>query len=386
VSFADLGAGLDNLGSDPSVSEKLRGKIVLVGVTAQASGDRLFTPFSAGTGMPGVEIHANILHTMLTQLFLLPVGEARGAMGLGAVVIATLWALARLHGLWQWVWLAGTAVFVVIAPYARFLEGEVWPGFSLLLSFAVALMLGEAYQVLAARRQYHDSEQKRRQSQQRFEMAAHELRTPLASIQASSELLTRYSLDEPRREQMLKLLHDESQRLGRLVERFLSVERLSAGEMELRREPLELSGWLSALVDRLQPLAARKGVSLSVAPEGAVEIAADAELLEFAVSNLLTNAVKYSPSGTVVRAACARNGNHAEISVADSGPGMAAEEAGRIFERFYRTDSAEQSGNPGFGLGLAIAREIAMHHGGDVRVESRPGFGSVFTLSLPLVP
>ena len=382
ISFASLG-------KDPEVAQQLRSKIVLVGVTAQASGDRLFTPFSAGVGMPGVEIHANILHTLLTQLLLLPVGETQAAMGLAAVVLATLWGLARLHGLWQWLWLAGTGGFVLAAPYARFLEGEVWPGFSLLFGFALTFAAGEAYQLLVVRERFQESEQKRKQSQQRFEMAAHEMRTPLASIQASSELLATYSLEQPRREQMVKLLHEESQRLARLVERFLSVERLSAGEMELRRAPLELMNWLAALVDRLRPLAERKGVRLLIqsgsdTQAGKIEVAADAELLEFAVSNLVTNAVKYSPAGTEVRVSCGRSGRNAEIAVADSGPGMTAEESRRIFERFYRTDAAEQSGNPGFGLGLAIAHEIARHHGGDVRVESRPGSGSRFTISLPL--
>ena len=185
---------------------------------------------------------------------------------------------------------------------------------------------------------------------------------------------------------MGQLLHEESQRLGRLVERFLSVERISAGEMELRREPVELTTLLSSLIDRLRPLADRKGVEL-VEQDSSVplEIAADPELLEFAVSNLVTNALKYSPSGTQVLVSWARDGQNAGIHIADSGPGMAPEESRRVFDRFYRTDSAEKSENPGFGLGLAIAREIALHHGGEIRVETRPGAGSRFTILLPLM-
>jgi two-component system sensor histidine kinase ResE len=222
-------------------------------------------------------------------------------------------------------------------------------------------------------------------SQQRFEMAAHEMRTPLASIQASSELLARYSLENPRREQMMQLLYEESQRLGRLVERFLSVERLSAGEMELHRAEVHLPSCLSAIRERLLPLADRKGVQLVLDETGeAVEIEADPELLEFAVSNLVTNAVKYSPAGTTVRIAWERDEQNAQIHVSDTGPGMTPEQTRRIFDRFYRTDSAKDSQNPGFGLGLAIAREIARHHGGDIRVESKPGAGSRFTVLLPL--
>jgi signal transduction histidine kinase len=114
-----------------------------------------------------------------------------------------------------------------------------------------------------------------------------------------------------------------------------------------------------------------------------LEIDADPELLEFAVSNLITNAVKYSPSGTQVRLNWESDGEHVAIHIADSGPGMAAEESRHVFDRFYRTDSAERSENPGFGLGLAIAREIAIHHGGEIRVESQRGAGSRFTILLP---
>ena len=375
-----------SLGKDPSVSEILNGRIVLVGVTAQGAGDSLFTPLSsAGIPMPGVEIHANILNTLLSASYLERVGETKELLALFVIIFATLWAFARLQGIWHWGWLIGLAAFVLAAPYGRFLEGEVWPGFSLVVAFGTALLAGEAYEALVARESFHDSEQKRKQSQQRFAMAAHEMRTPLASIQASSDLLANYPLDDARRGQMVQLLHEESQRLARLVERFLSVERLSAGDMDLRREPVELTTLLSSLLDRLRPLADRKGVELveqdSATP---IEITADPELLEFAVSNLVTNAVKYSPSGTQVRVSWDRDGRNAGIQIADSGPGMAPEETRRVFDRFYRTDSAKQSDNPGFGLGLAIAREIALHHGGDVRVESQPGSGSRFTILLPL--
>jgi signal transduction histidine kinase len=247
------------------------------------------------------------------------------------------------------------------------------------------LLVGEAYQLLIARRRYQESEAKRKMSQQRFEMAAHEMRTPLASIQASSELLARYSLENPRREQMMQLLYEESQRLGRLVERFLSVERLSTGEMELRRAEVDLRSCLSGIRERLLPLADRKGVELLLEETGeAMQLEADPELLEFAISNLVTNAVKYSPTGTTVRIAWEREGQDAQIHVSDTGPGMTPEQTRRIFERFYRTDSAKDSENPGFGLGLAIAREIALHHGGDIRVESKPGVGTRFTVSIPV--
>ena len=377
VSFAKL---LD----DPATATALGGKIVLLGVTAQGTGDRLFTPYFSASGMPGIEIHANILHTLLSQNFLAPVGDAVVALVMLLIAALTLLALARTHGAAQWVALLTIGAAVVIVPYVLFLAGQIWPAFSLLLCFGVSIMAGEAYELLIGRRRYLDSENKRRMARQQFEMATHEMRTPLASIQASSELLARYALEPKRREQMLRLLHEESQRLARLVERFLSVERLSAGELELRRAPVELTPLLTTISERIRPLAERKGLEFRVtAGNEALTLEADAELLEFAVSNLLTNAVKYSPSGCWVLLEWRNNKNGVEIIVADNGPGIAQPDQQRLFDRFFRTAQAERSTTPGFGLGLAIAREIITHHGGTVEVESAPGAGTCFTIQLP---
>ena len=364
--------------------QRLTGAIVLLGVTAQGAGDRLFTPFSTGIGMAGVEIHAHILHTLLSEKYLRPVSEFGAALAVVFIALGTAWVLSRFYGLKLVVLLAAMGLVVLALPYWLFLRGQVWPGFSLLLPFAMTALLCGTYQLLLVRRKFADSEEKRRRSQQRFEMAAHEIRTPLTAIQGSSELLYRYPLDDAKRERMIRLISEESQRLGKLVERFLSVERLSAGEMELRRAPLDLSSLLSATIERLGPMAERKGIRLVRQDQTAgTEIEADPELLEFAVSNLVTNAVKYSPPGTAVTLALERERGQVHIHVSDNGPGMTAEETRRIFDRFYRTDDARRSEAPGFGLGLAIAREIACHHGGDLRVESKPGAGSRFTLTLP---
>ncbi|MSO19110.1 MAG: CHASE2 domain-containing protein [Acidobacteria bacterium] len=377
VSFAKL---LD----DPAASAELGGKIVLLGVTAQGTGDRLFTPYYSASGMPGIEIHANILHTLIGKKFLTPIGDAGVALAMLLIAAFTLLALARAHGPAQWLALLAIGATVVIVPYVLFLAGQIWPAFSLLLCFGVSIMAGEAYELLVGRRRYLDSENKRMLARQQFEMATHEMRTPLASIQASSELLARYALEPARREQMLRLLHEESQRLARLVERFLSVERLSAGELELRRAPVELTPLLTTISERIRPLAERKGLEFRVtAGNGPLTFEADAELLEFAVSNLLTNAVKYSPSGCWVLLEWRHNKNGVEIIVADNGPGIAQPDQRRLFDRFFRTAQAEHSTAPGFGLGLAIAREIITHHGGTVEVESAPSAGTRFIIQLP---
>ena len=377
--------GFASLLRRPELRQELRDKAVLLGVTAQGAGDRLFTPFSSGIGMPGVEIHANLLHTLLTEQYLRPAGELALAFAVLAIAAITALVFARFHGFRLAILLGGIGAAVVVLPYRLFLAGQVWPAFSLLLPFGTTAALGGAYQLFLARRRLDESEARRLRSQQQWQMAAHEIRTPLTAIQGSSELLLRYPLDDVRRGQMIRLISEESVRLGKLVERFLSVERLSAGEMELRRAPLDLASLLAATAERVRPAAERKGIQLIRKDEiSGTEIEGDPELLEFAISNLLTNAVKYSPAGTSVTLALEQEGDQVLLHVSDQGPGMAVAESRRIFDRFYRTEAAQASDNPGFGLGLAIASEIASHHGGDLRVESKPGTGSRFTLALPI--
>jgi signal transduction histidine kinase len=370
---------------DGAVSrDELIGKIVILGVTAQGTGDRLFTPFSNGAGMPGVEIHANILETLKWMGFLLPAHNMSVALAVFLIAAATAVVLATFHGPVLIATLAGMGAAILGGPYGLFLKGQVWPAFSLLLPFVTTLVVCGTYQLLSARGKFAESESRRRRSQQQFEMATHEIRTPLAAIQASSELLNRYPLDEAKRRQMVELIYDESQRLGKLVERFLSIERLSAGEIELRRVPVNLAAIVGATIERLQAAAGRKRIVLL--REDAIAdapIDGDPELLEFAISNLVTNAVKYSPAGTEVKLLLERDEEHVAVHVTDQGPGMNAEQSRKLFDRFYRTEEAERSGVPGFGLGLAIAREIARHHGGDLSLDTRPGEGSRFTISLP---
>ncbi|MGH9783630.1 MAG: CHASE2 domain-containing protein, partial [Terriglobia bacterium] len=270
----------------PELRQQLRDKAVLLGVTAQGAGDRLFTPFSSGIGMPGVEIHANLLHTLLTEQFLRPAEELAVVLAMLAVAGTTAWVFARFHGFRLGILLGGLGVALVALPYRLFLAGQAWPAFSLLLPFGSMSVLGGACQLLLARRRLDESEAKRQRSQQQWQMAAHEIRTPLTAIQGSSELLLRYPLDDAKRGQMIRLISEESERLGKLVERFLSVERLSAGEMELRREPLDLAGLLAATAERVRPAAERKGIQLiREDPISGAEVEGDPELLEFAISN-----------------------------------------------------------------------------------------------------
>jgi signal transduction histidine kinase len=212
----------------------------------------------------------------------------------------------------------------------------------------------------------------------------HEMRTPLSAIQGSSELISRYALTEEKRKQIAELITSESKRLARMIEVFLNVERLSAGEMELKREAIKIGPLIDICMGRTRPLAERKHIGLTLAGIGeALTVTGDRELMEYACYNLLTNAVKYSPQHTEVSVSAWKDGSHIRIAVKDQGIGMDQKEVKKIFQKFYRTKKAEESGEAGTGIGLSIVQQIVEQHGGVIEVASQPGVGSCFTLVLP---
>jgi signal transduction histidine kinase len=190
-------------------------------------------------------------------------------------------------------------------------------------------------------------------------------------------------LSDEKRKQMAEVINSESKRLARMIETFLSVERLSAGQIALKTDVFEAREVLGACVERARPLAERKQIRLVEGRLDAAALAGDRELMEYAIYNLLTNAVKYSPADTDVTAAAEAAGGWLRISVRDQGIGMEQDEIRKIFQKFYRARSAVASGISGTGIGLSIVEQIVSHHGGRIEVTSAPGKGSCFTLVVP---
>jgi signal transduction histidine kinase len=241
-----------------------------------------------------------------------------------------------------------------------------------------------AYYHLVTRRSLKRSEMEKARYQQAMHFVTHEMRTPLSAIQGSSELITRFALTDEKRKQVALLINSESKRLARMVEIFLNVERLSAGQMELKQEHINIAEMVALCVERTRPLADRKHIAVNLHPIATdLELTGDRELMEYACYNLLTNAVKYSPQRTEVTVTGARDGSHVRISVQDQGIGMDQKEVKQIFRKFYRTKKAEESGEAGTGIGLSIVQQIVEQHGGEIDVVSEPGKGSCFTLVLP---
>ena len=212
---------------------------------------------------------------------------------------------------------------------------------------------------------------------------SHELRTPLTNIKVSASLLERGKPEK--HAQYLATIQREVDLLQRLIEQMLDLSTLEHQTPHL--QTLDAGQLMAKVVAQHARWAAARGVRLvSRAEAGLYPIRADVRMLSRALSNLLNNAIVYTPEDGEVVAACAASqdgdGSWVTLSVSDTGPGLGAEEQAHLFERFYRGPAAGTSGSPGTGLGLAICREIIDRHGGKVTVESRPGQGCTFTLWL----
>jgi heavy metal sensor kinase len=212
--------------------------------------------------------------------------------------------------------------------------------------------------------------------------ASHELRTPLAVMRAELDVSLRRDNLPPAEREVLESVREEVDRMTRTVDNLLTLAQVDEGRLELLTVRVDLRDAIEAAVRPLRPLAEAKGVSVEVQARRGREVQADAQRLHQLLTNLIENAIKFSPAGTRVRVAGWREHGEIGVTVTDTGPGIPEEARAHVFDRFFRVDHA-RGREGGSGLGLAICREIANAHGGRVWVDSEPGSGSAFSFALP---
>jgi signal transduction histidine kinase len=349
-------------------------------VTAlSAARDRLVNPLKQN--LPGVEVHAHAFDTIAEGRFLVPASNTT------VLLICVSLAIAAGLGFW---FLAGWRAYLLIVPILAaahyflpvqfFARGIVLP-YVAPVAVAWLTSIGAAtYRHFMVRGQLRKSESEKSRYQQAIHWAAHEMRTPLTAIQGSSELMTRYTMPDAKRNELNEMINSESKRLARIISTFLDVERLAEGQMELKQEPLALAELVDTCMRRAMPLAERKHIGMILDSAVAGTLLGDRELLEYALYNLLTNAVKYSPADTEIHVYSELREGELRLAVRDQGIGMDAKEIKSIFQKFYRTKRAEASGETGTGIGLSIVEQIVFRHGGRIEVTSTPGKGSCFTM------
>lgn len=215
---------------------------------------------------------------------------------------------------------------------------------------------------------------------------SHELRTPLSLIKSTAETLLDGAKDDPAvATRFLEIIDKHANRLTLLIDDLLLLARLDSGRIELRFQPLVLREAAQDALDDFGIMARARGVKLENTVPAEIVARADPERLRQVLSNLVDNAIKYGrPEGRVTVSGRALGGERVELSVRDDGPGIPLDAKERVFERFYRVDKARSREQGGTGLGLAIVKNVMQAHGGEVRVESAPGQGTAFFLTLPV--
>jgi signal transduction histidine kinase len=252
------------------------------------------------------------------------------------------------------------------------------------LADALDTMLGRIQAAYQARA---DGEARALGSEERMRQfiadASHELRTPLTSVRGLAEfgLQQGHAASPDELLRLMTLIQHEASRMGRLVEDLLLLAKFDT-DRPLDRRYADLASIAAQAVQAARIINPDRPVTLLACDP--VIVYADTERLRQVIDNLIGNATQHTPAGSVVTVSVTSTTGTAQITVADNGPGMTSEQAARVFERFYRTDTARNRARGGTGLGLSIAASLAAAHGGDITVDTNPGQGAAFHLRLPL--
>jgi signal transduction histidine kinase len=228
-------------------------------------------------------------------------------------------------------------------------------------------------------------EVKKSQSRLRHYVAdvSHQLKSPLTSIHGFAQaLLDGTAGDDAARQRAAAIISDESKRMKHQVDELLELARMQSGQLKMEREPVNINELLEHCREVFEVQAEEKQVKVKIDAEKLLPCTGDFDRLEQAFGNILDNAIKNSPAGEEIKIT-GRNAEQrrVEVRVADNGAGIPPEQLPHLFERFYQSGGVRS----GYGLGLAIAREIIAGHGGDIKVKSEPGEGAEFTITLPAI-
>ena len=271
--------------------------------------------------------------------------------------------------------------------YGHVTTGEFWvarpDGKRVAVEIRATILEDGRVQVIA--RDISERKEVERVKDEFVSVVSHELRTPLTSIRGALGLLAAGRLDDApeKRQRMLELAASNTDRLIRLINDILDIERMSSGGVVFERADLSAAAIVEQALEMMRTLAERAGVSLRSNVVD-LHVFADADRLTQTLTNLIDNAVKYSPAGETIDVSVRRDGGFARFSVRDRGRGIPGALRASVFERFQQVDNSDSREKGGSGLGLAICRSIVEQHGGRIWIEDGVGPGTVFCFTIPL--
>jgi two-component system heavy metal sensor histidine kinase CusS len=213
--------------------------------------------------------------------------------------------------------------------------------------------------------------------------ASHELKTPLAIVKGTLEVLVRKPREREHYETRIQFCLKELNRMAKLIDQLLMLARYESNKMNAHIETIALYPHITSVVERMLPSANTKEISITIDHSGNPRIAADAGMLDMIFENILSNAIKYSPTGSSIAIAVTRIANAIVCSITDQGIGIPTEKLNAVFERFYRVDESRNSSTGGFGLGLSIVKKLADLQHIKVSVTSGTNRGTTFSLTFP---
>jgi len=318
------------------------------------------------------------LLTILGDELMLPI--------LGAAVVALI--ISLLVAFWLARWIGGPLQHLVVA--------------SRQMPSRDAQPIGlhgphEVQELTRAFNEMNNRVQTSRKSQRDFVAnVSHELKTPLTSVQGFAQAILDGTADTPEsHQQAARVIYNEAGSMHRMVLDLLDLARLDSGMFELQSGPVDLPALLNNIAEKFSPQTHASGISIHVESTELPTVMGDGDRLSQVFSNLVDNAFKHTPSGGTITLRARLSGSEGslgkgsgvQVDVADTGAGISPEALPHIFERFYQADPSRPGGEKhGTGLGLAIVKEIVGAHGGKISVLSTPNSGSLFTITLPLVP
>lgn len=239
--------------------------------------------------------------------------------------------------------------------------------------------------IVRAFMEIHEDNLRQIESHRRFTSdVAHEIRSPLTALRGSIEVALRRERSSAEYRDVLQRSLDEVKRLQGIAENLLLLSRADYKIIEMRKDWFDVNELVQDIVDRMRNLIGRKKILLSEEYQEPLEFFGDKGFIDQAITNVVDNAIKYTPEGGKIEVRTSTDGHSIIITVTDTGPGIPKEEQEKVFQRFYRVDRARARASGGAGLGLSITKWIIQSHGGKIAVESTPGEGTTFIMAFPV--